>query len=94
MADEKVTAGQSTEKAPAKKEKDLKKGADRKSVWQKISKFFKDFASELKKIVWLPWKNVKSDTALVLVSVVVISAVIGLLDYLLSNGIILLGRIV
>ena len=47
----------------------------------RIAKFFRDYKSELKKITWLPFKSVKSNTAVVIAVVVALSVVIALLDW-------------
>jgi len=65
----------------------------KRSVGEKLKKFWRDYKSELKKITWSPWKSVKKNTVIVLVLLVLLSAVIGLIDYLSSNGITLLGRL-
>ena len=74
--------------------KAAKKKSDKPSLFKRIAKFFRDYKSELKKVSWSPWKTVKSNTAVVVISVVSLSVVIGLLDYLFSNGIVLLGKLI
>ncbi len=66
----------------AKKEK-TKKAAPKKDkvgFGKKIGKFFKDYKSELKKIVWLSPKMTFQYTGMVLVVIVLVSAFIGVLD--------------
>ena len=65
----------------------------KKTVGEKLKKFWRDYKSEMKKITWSPWKSVKKNTIIVLFIIIVLSAVIGLFDYLFSNGMTLLGRI-
>ena len=60
---------------------------------EKISKFFKDYKSELKKIVWMPWKDLLKATGIVLVVLLVAAALIGLLDYGFSSLVRLLSKI-
>lgn len=60
---------------------------------EKVAKFFREVKSELKKIVWTPWSQVKKNTFVVLVIVIICAAAIGALDYLFSKGIFALGRI-
>ena len=56
-------------------------------------KMWRSFKSEFKKIVWFdPHETLKS-TVLVVIAIIVFAAVIGLVDYLLSLGIVTLGRI-
>lgn len=90
MADvnkQEITADE--KKEPAKKPK-----KEKVSFGAKLKKFWRDYKSELKKIVWSPWKQVRKNTALVIVTVIVISAVIGLLDFAFSNAIVALGKLV
>lgn len=47
---------------------------------QKISKFFKDYKSELGKVVWMPRKDLLKSTGIVLVVLVCACILIGLLD--------------
>ena len=59
----------------------------------KLKTWLKSYKSELKKIVWMPWPQVRKNTIVVIVVVVALSAVIGLLDYVFSKGIIALGNL-
>ena len=71
----------------AKKEKS-KKAAPKKNkvgLGQRIKKFFKDYKSELKKIVWLSPKMTAQYTGMVLVMMVIVSAFIGVLDLVFSK---------
>jgi preprotein translocase subunit SecE len=54
---------------------------------KKIIKFFKDSYSELKKVQWPSRDEVVSSTKVVLVSVAIFAAVLGLVDFLLLTGI-------
>lgn len=49
----------------------------------KISSFFKESRQELKKVVWPSKERVGISTRVVIVSVFVFAAVLGLVDYLL-----------
>lgn len=80
--------------APEKKVAAKKVKKPGMSVRAKIAKFFRDYRSELKKIVWCPWKQVRKNTILVVVSVIVLSIMIGLMDFVFSNAIIALGKLV
>ena len=57
----------------------------------RVKKFWRDYKSELKKVVWCPWKQVKNNTVVVLVIVLVSGAAIGLLDFGFSKLITALG---
>ena len=84
------------EAANSKKEKS-KKAAPKKNkigLGQRIAKFFKDYKSELKKIVWLSPKTTAQYTAMILVVMVVVSAFIGVLDLVFSKLLLFLGGLV
>lgn len=93
MADLKKQETAVSEKAE-KKEKPVKVKKEKKPLGERLKKFWRDYKSELKKIVWCPWKQVRKNSVLVIVAVIVISAVIGLLDFGFSNAIIYLGKLV
>ena len=59
-----------------------------------IAKFWRDFSSEAKKVVWMSASDVRKNTLLVVAAAIVISVVIGLLDFGFSNAIQALGRLV
>ena len=65
-----------------------------KRMGARIAKFWRDYTSEVKKVVWMSWADVRKNTVLVVVASVAIAVVIGLLDYGISNLIKLLGSIV
>ena len=88
-----------TEKAVDSKEKKAKtkKAAPKKNkvgFGQRIKKFFKDYKSELKKIVWLSPKTTFQYTGIVLVMVIIVSAFIGLLDFSFSQLLMFISRLV
>ena len=60
---------------------------------EKIAKFFKDYKSELKKIVWMPWKDLVKATGIVLVVLLAAALLTGLLDYGFSSLVRLLSKI-
>lgn len=64
------------------------------NIFKRIAKFWRDYASELKKVVWMSWKDVNKNAILVIVCAVIISAVIGLLDLGLSKAITALGALI
>jgi preprotein translocase subunit SecE len=53
---------------------------------KKIVQFFKDSYGELKRVVWPGREEVASSTKVVLVSVLIFAAVLGLVDFLLLAG--------
>ncbi len=76
------------EELPVKK--DAQKPAKKKGpnafmrFFKKIGKFFRDILSELKKVVWTPKSDVRKNTILVIVSVVIFAAAIFVVD--ISGG--------
>ena len=81
--------------------KEAKKGVKKEtskpkkpSIFSRIVAWFKSCKSEMKKVVWASWSSVKSNTIMVLVCILVVSAVIGLVDYLFSQGFSILGKMI
>ena len=60
---------------------------------EKVGKFFRSLKSETKKVVWLPWDQVRKNSIVVIVVVVILAIVIGVLDFVFSQGIITLGTL-
>ncbi len=54
---------------------------------EKVAKFFRGLKSEMKKIVWLPFKQVRKNSFVVIVVVIIIAILVGVLDFAFSNGI-------
>ena len=61
---------------------------------QKIAKFFRDYKSEFKKIVWPTWPQVVKNTTIVLVVVIAAALCIGLLDYAFSQSLLGLSKLI
>lgn len=57
---------------------------------RKLIAFFQDSYAELKKVVWPTREEVGASTRVVLVSVLIFAAVLGLVDYVFLTGIDLL----
>lgn len=102
MADEKkkeaAAQPKSNEKSAkpekAKKDTAAKKGASKDGkakgfsrAGKSIAKFFKDFRSECKKIVWPDRKTVLKSSLVVIVSVAILAVVLWLVDTGLSEGV-------
>ncbi len=60
----------------------------------KISKFFREYKSEIKKISWSKPSQTLNNTWAVIVSSVVLAVVIGLIDFLSKTGITTLGKLI
>ena len=74
-------------KETAKKEVSKAK-AKKPSIFSRIGAWFKSCKSEMKKVVWATWPSVRKNTIMVLV------CIIGLVDYLFSNGFRILGELI
>ena len=75
-----------TGKSPAPKKKDASKKPGLFSrIGRRLKKFWNDYKSEMKKVVWMPWKDVKKNTVLVLSAVVALGLVIGIVDFVCSE---------
>lgn len=53
---------------------------------KKIVQFFKDSFAELKKVVWPSREEVASSTKVVVISVFIFAAVLGIVDFLIMAG--------
>ncbi len=60
----------------------------------KVKKFFKDYKSEFKKIVWPDRKDTLKQSGVVVVAIIVVGAAVVLLDTGFSELLQLLGRLV
>ena len=69
--------------AQEKKEKTTKenKTSDKSKKPNKVVKWFKDLKIEFKKVTWASWKTTRNNTSVVLTTVVLLSAFVGLLDW-------------
>ncbi len=57
----------------------------KKPFGMKVLKFYKDFKSELKKVVWLSRKETIKQTGVVLTTLIIAIVFLGLLDYLFTK---------
>jgi len=96
MADvEKVTETEVTEKEDkVKDEKKKSPKSNKPGFGEKVKKFFKDYKSELKKIVWFGKKQTIKSTGVVIVALVIVSAVVSLLDIGLNALIMEIGKLI
>lgn len=69
------------------------KSSDKPSLFSRIAAWFRSLRSEAKKISWASASSVRKNTIIVIISVVVICIAIGIIDVLLTNGIVGLSRI-
>lgn len=94
VAEEKKTEAVAVAPKTVKEEKKKDAKSSKPGLGAKIKKFFKDYKSEMKKVVWYGKAQTLKSTGLVIVCLVVVSAVISLLDLGLSNLILWLGTLV
>lgn len=59
----------------------------------RVNTFCREYKSELGKVVWSPLRDVKQNTAIVIIIVAVSALLIGVLDFIFSKGIIGLGSL-
>lgn len=57
---------------------------EKKSIFARIGKFFRDQRAEMKKIVWPSKKQVVNNTAIVLAAVAIFAVVTGGFDWLIG----------
>lgn len=87
MAEETKKVAESAETKPAKKK------SSKPGLFKRIGNFFRGYGSEMKKIVWYPFKDVVRDTGVVMVCLVVSGVAIGVLDLVFTKLILWLGQI-
>ncbi len=75
-------------------EKENKVKSDRPSVFSRIGAWFRALRTEAKKVSWASAESVRKNTLIVIVCVVLISAAIGVVDYLLEGTIVGLNRLI
>lgn len=87
MAENTKAAVSAKEATPEKKKK------SGKGFFSRIGNFFKEYRSEMKKVVWYPLKNVIHDTGIVVAALVVTGVIIGALDLVFTKLVLILGQI-
>ena len=70
-----------------------KKKSDKPSLFSRIAAFFRSIKSEVKKISWSPASDVRKNTIVVLIVLVVCVAALFVVDYVFHEGIVALGKI-
>lgn len=73
----------------AKKPEKVKK--NKPSLFSRIAAWFRSCKAEMKKVVWASWSSVWSNTVVVLVCIIAVSAVIGVVDFLFNQGVTILS---
>ena len=73
--------------------KTVKKKSDKPSLWSRIKSWMRSIKSEVKKISWSPWTDVKKNTFVVVVVIVACAVALAVVDVVFSEGIKLLGKL-
>ena len=73
--------------------KNVKKKSDKPSLWSKITSFARSIKSEVKKISWSSWTEVRKNTLVVVVVIAACAIALAIVDYVFAQGITLLGKI-
>ena len=71
----------------------VKKKSDKPSLWSKIAAFGRSLKSEVKKISWSPWTEVRKNTLVVVVVIAICAVALAIVDYVFLQGITALGKI-
>jgi len=70
-----------------------KKKSDKPSLWSRIASFARSIKSEVKKISWSPWTEVRKNTLVVVVVIAICVVALAIVDYVFAQGITLLGNL-
>ncbi|MCL2099038.1 MAG: preprotein translocase subunit SecE [Oscillospiraceae bacterium] len=54
---------------------------------ERIKRFFRDYKSEMKKVVWPTRQQLIKNTAVVLVVIIFMAVIVGILDFAFGSGI-------
>ena len=73
--------------------KPVKKKSDKPSLGSRIKSFARSIKSEVKKISWSPWTDVRKNTIVVVVVIAICVIALAIVDYVFAQGITLLGNI-
>jgi preprotein translocase subunit SecE len=73
--------------------KNVKKKSDKPSLWSRITSFARSIKSEVKKISWSPWTEVRKNTIVVVVVIAICVIALAIVDYVFAQGITALGKI-
>lgn len=73
--------------------KKVKKKSDKPSLWSRIKSFARSVKSEVKKISWSPWTDVRKNTFVVVVVIAVCAVALAIVDYVFLQGITALGKL-
>ncbi len=69
------------------------KKSDKPSIWSRIAAFARSIKSEVKKISWSPWTEVRKNTLVVVVVIAICAIALAIVDYVFLQGITGLGKL-
>ena len=69
------------------------KKSDKPSIWSRISAFARSIKSEVKKISWSPWTEVRKNTLVVAVVIAICAIALAIVEYVFLQGITGLGKL-
>ena len=81
----KAKAAEKATKKAAKKNSSKKEGKEKLGFFARIAKFFRDYKSEFKKLVWPTRQQLAKNSAVVLVSIVICGTALWAIDYVLGD---------
>ena len=73
--------------------KKVKKKSDKPSLLSRIKSWMRSIKSEVKKISWSPWTDVRKNTLVVVVVIIVCAVALTIVDYVFSQGLSALGNL-
>ena len=73
--------------------KKVKKKSDKPTLWSRIASFARSIKSEVKKISWSPWTEVRKNTLVVVVVIAICAIALAIVDYVFLQGITGLGKL-
>lgn len=74
-----------------KKPAPVKPAKEKVKLTVRVSNFIREYRSEIKKVVWPTFKQLTSSTKIVIIAIVLMGIAVGIVDFLFSKGILLLG---
>ena len=80
-------------KATNPETKKVKKKSDKPSLGARIKSWMRSIKSEVKKISWSPWTDVRKNTLVVVVLIIVCAVALTIVDYVFAQGITALGNL-
>ena len=80
-------------KANNPEKKKVKKKSDKPSLWSRIASFARSIKSEVNRISWSPWTDVRKNTIVVVVVIVACAVALAIVDYVFNWGIAQLGNL-